>query len=181
VKIKTFPPILCLLAFYLAALACAGGASSRTFNHAEFRFDYPSNWQTMAELWGTYELQKDYYGLGAKELAALTSVRKKGESGVWFSVAARPLMGVALSELGESLYAQAVPAVAELQQSTTALAGQPAITFRYRRPWGEAWWEFYDLWVDKNGFAYLLSFHAYSLEGHQAEIDLILKSFSFQP
>jgi len=135
----------------------------------------------MAELWGTYELQKDYYGLGAEELAALTSVRKKGQSGVWFSVAKKPLMGNALSELGESLYAQVVPAVVELQHSTAELGGQPAIAFRYRRPWGEPWWEFYDLWVEKNGVAYLLSFHASSLEGYQAEIDLILKSFSFQP
>jgi len=181
VKIKIFPLTLGSVALFLAALACARGTSNRSFSHVEFRFEYPSNWQTMAELWGTYELQKDYYGLGAEELIALTSVQKKGEAGVWFSVAKKPLMGIALSELGESLYAQAVPVVAQLQQSTITLAGQPAIAFRYRRPWGEPWWEFYDLWVEKNGVAYLLSFHAYSLEGYQAEIDLILKSFSFQP
>lgn len=180
-KIKTSPLVLCLLAFFLAALACARETGNRSFSHAEFRFDYPPSWQTMSELWGTYELKDDYYGLGAQQLAALTSVRKRGESGVWFTVAKKPLMATSLSEMVETMYAQLVPEATELQQSTIELAGQPAIAFRYRRPWGEPWWEFYDVWVENNEFAYLLSFHASSLEGYQADIDLILKTFSFQP
>lgn len=41
VKIKTFPLILCLLAFFLSALACARETGNRSFSHAEFRFCFP--------------------------------------------------------------------------------------------------------------------------------------------
>lgn len=180
-KIKTFPLIPCLLAFFLSALACARETGNRSFSHAEFRIEVPPNWQTMAELWGTYELKDNYYGLGAQQLSALTSVRKRGESGVWFTVAKKPLSAPSLSEMVETMYAQLVPEAKQLQQSTIELAGQPAIVFRDRRPWGEPWWKFYDVWVENNGFAYLLSFKSSSLEGSQADIDFILKSFSFQP
>lgn len=135
----------------------------------------------MSELWGTYQLKEDFYGLGAQELVALTSVRKKGETGIWFSVARKPLNSELFTTLIENTYAQANPEIVERQQSTVQLGGLTAQAFRYRRPWGEPWWEFYDLWVEKDTTAYLLSFHALSLDEFQAEIDLILQSFSFQP
>lgn len=181
VKRKIVPFVLCVLAIYLGGLACARGTPTRSFSHAEFRFEYPSAWQTMSELWGTHQLQANYYGLEAEELAALTSVRKRGEMGIWFSVAKRPLDDTSLSALVENLYTNAQPAVADLERSTRQVGGQEAITVRYRRPWGEPWWEFYDLWLEKDGSAFLLSFHALSLDSYTADIDLILQSFSFQP
>lgn len=180
-KIRIFPQFLCLVTLLVAALACATGGQNRSFDHAEFRFDYPAGWQAMSDLWETHTLQEDYYGLGAQELVVLTSVRKKGEFGIWFSVAKKPLGGASLSAMVENTYISIVPEAANLQQSTVAIDQKPAIALRYRRPWGEPWWEFYDLWVEKDGFAYLLSFHALSLEGYQADIDLILQSFSFAP
>lgn len=168
------------LALFTATLACIRSIQNRSVNHAEFRFDVPTGWQEMSELWGTHRLQEDFYGLGAQELVALTSVQKKGEFGVWFSVAKKPLAGESLAKLVETTCAEAVPEVANVQQSERELDGQAAIAVRYQRPWGEPWWEFYDVWVEKDGFAYLLSFHALSLEGYQSDIDLILQSFSFQ-
>jgi hypothetical protein len=165
----------------LAAFACARGTQNRTFSEAEFRFELPAKWQTMAELWNSYQLQEDYYGLGAAEVVALTSVQKRGEFGIWFSVAKKPLKGATLDELVETTYAQAIPEISDLQQSTTTLDGKPALALRYRRPWGEPWWQFYDVWVRKDSIAYLLSFHALALEEYQADIELILNSFSFQP
>ncbi len=180
-KTKVLPILFCLLTLFGANLACAYGRQDRTFEHSEFRFEIPSGWQQMAELWGSYELQKDYYKLGVEELAALTSVRKRGEFGIWFSVAKKPLGGEALETVVQNTYSPLLSQVADFTQSTAQVAGQTAIALRYRRPWGEPWWEFYDLWVEKDGFAYLLSFHAGSLDQYRAEIDLIRESFSFQP
>lgn len=53
VKIKTFPLILCLLAFFLSALACAREPGNRSFSHAKFRFCFPF----MPILWGNIRLK----------------------------------------------------------------------------------------------------------------------------
>jgi len=50
---------------------------------------------------------------------------------------------------------------------------------RYRRPWGEPWWQFQDIWLEKDGVIYLLSAHAYNLETYQEALDAILESFTF--
>lgn len=101
--------------------------------------------------------------------------------GIWFSVAKKPLTGASLLALVENTSAHLGPGVANWQQSSVRIGQKPAIALRYRRPWGEPWWEFYDLWVEQSDFAYLLSFHALSLQEYQAEIDLILRSFLFSP
>ena len=56
-----------------------------------------------------------------------------------------------------------------------------AIECVYRRPWGEPWYAFRDLWFESNGTAYLLSFHAYALDGFGEAMAAIVDSFQLAP
>jgi hypothetical protein len=52
----------------------------------------------------------------------------------------------------------------------------------YQRPWGEPWWQFRDIWVEKDAVIYVLSIYAppNDFKQHQDDFDLILNIFNFK-
>lgn len=171
---------LIILLLILLLLPSCAPAGPQTYQGAAFSFTYPADWQTMAELFGAYEPGREYYGLGFSEQVMVTSARKKGEAGVYFAVATRPLAaGERLEEVFHDTYAKISTEIRDASEATISIAGQQGYLMSYRRPWGEPWWQFDDAWLEQDGVIYLLSAHAYRLEEHRETIDAILESFTF--
>lgn len=158
-------------------VACSAGSEPHRFEYAELSFDYPADWRLMSELWPDYETRENVYGLGADEIVTVTSVRKQGESGMWAVVASAPLAGQPLAAFVDAIYATTVPEVEDLTEAAVTVGELSAIECVYRRPWGEPWYAFRDLWLESNGTAYLLSFHAYALDGFGEAMAAIVDSF----
>lgn len=56
------------------------------------------------------------------------------------------------------------------------------IDITYDRPWGEPWWKFHDIWLEKDGVVYVLTFQSYpnTYETHAPTFDSIMDSFTFK-
>jgi hypothetical protein len=148
-----------------------------------FTFNYPSDWRYLADIWPLYQPSLNYNNLGISEIITITSASRQRQSGAHFTVAALPLM---VNTDLESLYRQTYTKIAhetrETNESTTTVAGLDGFMIDYQRPLGEPWWQFRDIWLEKDGMTYLLSFQypIGSEEKYQADFDLILGSFTFK-
>jgi hypothetical protein len=160
----------------------SGPSGPQTYENAAFLFQYPESWQTMAKLWGDrYQPGKEYYRLGVSEIITVTSVQKQGESGAWFAVASTPLSGaIDLAYIVNQTYAPFMDELRDYSIDSVTVAGTDGFQVTYRRPWGEPWWQFRDVWLANDSTLYLLSFHAASLDKYQQDVDFILNNFSFK-
>lgn len=151
------------------------------YNSDSFTFSFPADWQLMSDLWPNYDLKDDYYRLGVTEQVMLTSVQRQGETGAYFAVASAPIPdGSNLEMLFRQTYDQLEGELSDVVESTQEVDGKKGLMIQYRRPWGEPWWEFRDIWLDVDGVAYLLSFHASKLDNYQGAMDQILAGFNFK-
>ena len=172
---------LLLLMLIFVALACRNSTAPRLYDHPEFTFTYPVHWHLMSEVFPQYETGRDYYRLGVREIVMVTSVQKAGQSGAYFAVASAPLPeALDLETFQRQCYQPFAEGLGDVSEQTVMIHDSPAVEVTYTRPWGEAWWQFRDLWLERDGIAYLLSFHALSLADYQQEMDAILDSFSFK-
>jgi hypothetical protein len=178
---KIICTVLCLCCVLAACvLAACTPAGPRAFSDAAFSFSYPADWQPMAELFPNYQSGRDYYKLGFTENVMVTSVQEQGGSGAYFAVATQPLaLGASPQDVFDNTYAQIAGEITDPSESIRSLAGVDGYEMRYRRPWGEPWWQFQDIWLEKDGVIYLLSAHANNLETYQEALDSILESFTF--
>jgi len=164
---KMFPPFLflCLFGF----LAGCHPNPVQAFDAPAFSFEFPKGWQLMSDLWPDYQPEQDYYHLGLQEVVMVTSVKEQGQAGAYFAVAVKPLQADSdLETLFHQTYAPILDEIREMDETTLSVAG------------GEPWWQFRDIWLEKDGVAYVLSFHALDLEKYQAEIAYILDHFAFK-
>ena len=144
----------------LCLVACQPSGPGQ-FEHPAFSFTYPTNWQLMSELFENYQVGQDYYDLGMQEIVMVTSARKPGESGAYFAVASAPLPADSdLETVFHQTYAGIADQLRDVSEQTMRLGEQQAYSITYQRPWGEPWWQFRDVWLEKDGTIYLLSFHA---------------------
>lgn len=167
-------------------LGCAvfGPSGPTVYNDSDFSFQYPETWQTMADLWGDrYQPDQEYYQLGVNELITVTSVQKQGESGAWFAVAFAPLEGaIDLESVARETYAPFMDTLQDYAERNTTVAGMDGFEVTYKRPWGEPWWQFRDIWLVHDSALYVLSFHTYpnSFDSFQKDFEFILNSFAWK-
>ena len=160
--------------------------SSLLFENEEFSFTIPAGWQTMEELWGQpQELERDYYALGVEEIIMITNARAQadGTYSTYFAVASSPLAGG--TDLEARFHQTYDPLLSELREVSQQRFDNGALSgfeITYQRPWGEPWWQFHDIWVEKDAVIYVLAFHAApnDFKQGQDDFDLILDSFSFR-
>jgi hypothetical protein len=170
----------------LVCLAFMAGCSAKTqpqFEDDLFSFTYPTSWQRMSELWPNYQSGRDYYNLGVQEVVMVTSVQKQGAFGTYFAVAAAPLVdGQKLAAVYNQAYDPIRDEITQVQEDTVTIGGETGNLIRYQRPWGEPWWEFRDIWIEKEDYVIVLSFHAApgTLENYEEAYKLILDSFKFE-
>ena len=168
-----------IITIVLLACACQP-ARPHHFVNTAFSFDYPARWQLMSELWPGYQTGGEYKGLGVEEIITITSVRKQGQFGIWFTVASAPMPGdLSMESTLEQLYQGLPGGLRDLKIESLTIDGKKATKASYQRPWGDPWWQFQDFWLENDRTLYLLSFHALNNAG-QREYDFILDSFSFR-
>ena len=160
--------------------------SSRPFENEKFSFTIPAGWQTMEELWEQpQEVGRDYYGLGVGEIIMITNARVQvdGTYSSYFAVASSPLAGgTDLETRFHQTYDPLIPELSEVSQQKFDNGTLSGLEITYQRPWGEPWWQFQDVWVEKDGVIYVLSFHGSpnDFEIYKDDFELILQSFNFE-
>jgi len=156
------------------------------FEDENFSFTIPAKWQTMEQLWDQpQEVGRDYYALGVGEIIMFTSARVQvdGTYSAYFAVASSPLAGgVDMETRFHQTYDPLLPDLRDASQQKFDNGALSGFEITYQRAWGEPWWQFHDIWVEKDAVIYVLSFHATpgDFERHQADFDLILDSFNFK-
>jgi len=166
-----------VIAFGLAACQPTG---PRQFDQPAFSFTYPEDWRLMSEVFEYYQSGRDYYKLGVAEQVMVTSAQKPGESGAYFAVASAPLpAGSDLETVFQQTYAAIADELREVSEAPIQLGEQQAYSITYQRPWGEPWWQFQDVWLEKDGTMYVLSFHAAParFQEYMDEFESILDQF----
>ncbi|MBI5354348.1 MAG: hypothetical protein HZB50_17040 [Chloroflexi bacterium] len=156
------------------------------FENENFSFTIPAKWQTMEQLWGQQQVpDENYYALGVKEIIMITSAREQadGTYSTYFAVASSPLAGgIDLETRFRQTYDPLLPDLREASQQKFDNGALSGFEITYQRAWGEPWWQFHDIWVEKDAVIYVLSFHAApnDFERHQTDFDLILDSFNLK-
>ena len=156
------------------------------FENEKFSFTIPAKWQTMEDLWNKPQTAgRDYYALGVSEIIMITNAREQadGTYSAYFAVASSPLAGgMDLETRFHQTYDPLLPDLREVSQQKTDRGALSGLEITYQRPWGEPWWQFRDLWVERDAVIYVLSLHAApnDFEQHQDDFDLILNSFNFK-
>jgi hypothetical protein len=156
------------------------------FENEKFSFTIPAGWQTMEQLWGqSQQTDRDYYALGVKEIIMITSAREQadGPYSAYFAVASSPLAGgTDLETRFHQTYDPLLPELREVSQQKFDNGTLSGFEITYQRPWGEPWWQFHDVWIEKDAVIYVLSLHASpnNFEQHQDDFDLIVNSFNFK-
>ena len=171
----------------LTMLACQTlTPKAKSFEHSAFSFIIPAGWQTMEELWGyPQEVGKDYYALGLEELIMITNAKVKADGlySSYFAVASSPLAGgTDLETRFHQTYDPLIPDLREVSQLEFDNSTLSGLEISYQRPWGEPWWQFRDIWLEKDAVIYILSFHGSpgDFETYHDDFDLILQSFKFK-
>jgi hypothetical protein len=156
------------------------------FENEKFSFTIPAGWQTMEELWGqSQQTGRDYYALGVEEIIMITSAREQadGPYSAYFAVASSPLAGgTDLETRFHQTYDPLLPELREVSQQKFDNGTLSGFEITYQRPWGEPWWQFHDVWIEKDAVIYVLSLHASpnNFEQHRDDFDLIVNSFNFK-
>ena len=60
-----------------------------------------------------------------------------------------------------SAYVDPVAEIKEISRQPYEQNGLPGFEITYDRPWGEPWWRFHDVWLEKDAVIYVLTFQAY--------------------
>jgi len=160
--------------------------SPRPFENEKFSFTIPAGWQTMEELWERpQEVGRDYYGLGVGEIIMITNARVQvdGTYSSYFAVASSPLAGgTDLETRFHQTYDPLIPELREVSKQKFDNGTLSGLEITYQRPWGEPWWQFRDIWVEKDAVIYVISFHGSpnDFETYKDDFELILQSFNFE-
>lgn len=174
------------LGFLLAvSLACSLAPSkASTFDHDNFSFTIPAGWKTMDEIWNRPPSSgQDYYGLGVQQIVMIQYPPRKGQGKAFFGVASSPLAeGQDLESVFEHAYQNPTPRIENVSKQDFELGDFSGYEITYRRPWGEPWWQFRDIWLEEDGVVYVLSFHAPpgSFDSYTDTFNQILESYQFK-
>ena len=166
------------------SLACRlTPTEARTFENEIITFTIPAGWQTMDEVWDRPASPEEYYGLGVQELVMIQYPPNPGQGKVFFAVASSPLAdGQNLESRFTQAYQMAVPEIENVSKKMFEQGELSGYEITYKRPWGEPWWQFRDIWLEKDAVIYVLSFHASpnSFETYSDTFNQILGSFQFK-
>lgn len=173
------------LSFFLASFAagCSTIVKTKTFENDSFSFTIPARWKTTEEIWKSSDVSgQEYYGLGVQGVVTIQYPAIKGKGKAFFAVASSQLPeGQDLATRIAQAYQMASPEVEDADQRSFELGNLTGYEITYKRPWGEPWWKFRDIWIEKGGEIYVLSFHASptSFDTYKDVFEQILESFQF--
>ncbi len=134
---------------------------------------------TVPKGWDLIQSDGEYYDLGVEKMLTVRHITKPD---AFFTVASAPLGS---EETLETRFALAYKKGPQIEDVTTIEFERDSLSgfeISYKRPWGEPWWRFRDIWLEMDSKIYVLSFKAYpnQFDSMTQTFDLILDSFSFK-
>jgi hypothetical protein len=172
--------------FMIAILlvGCSFSTKPRTFENETFSFTIPAHWKTIEEIWDIPDSSgQDSYSLGVQEIVTIQYPTIKGKGKAYFLVASSPLQnGQDLESRLNQAYQTTTPEVENVEIRSFDRNELSGYEITYKRPWGEPWWKFRDIWLEKNNTVYVLSFHAPpdSFDKYNDIFEEIIGSFQFK-
>lgn len=164
--------------------ACLFSAKSQIFENDAFSFTILANWKTSAEVWNRPHLSgQEYYGLGIQELVTIQFPTDPGKGKAFFSVASSPLQeGQDLKSRLNQAYQMATPKIKDEAIQSYRQGDLSGYEIIYSRPWGEPWWKFRDIWLEKGDMIYVLCLHTTpnSFDLYNETFEQILAGFQFK-
>lgn len=136
----------------------------------------------MDEIWHQESSSQEYYGLGVQSQIMIQHPARKGQGKTFFAVASAPLLaGEDLQTRFLQTYSSIQNEIKNVSQGSFSQGTLSGYEITYQRPWGEPWWQFRDIWLEKDGSVYVLSFHASpnTFNDYSDIFSSILTSFSF--
>lgn len=154
--------------------------ASKRYEYFNLSFKYPLSWRPMGEVSESYQKGRDFMWMGLTEDLTVTSVKKVEEKGAYFSVASLESTDGRIDADIDFIYALNEADMRNFSKRPITFGGINAQMATYDRIWQNQWYQFHDVWIDKGGLLYLLSFRADDLSLYQSEMDMILDSFTFK-
>jgi hypothetical protein len=165
----------------MASVACLSGGSGGHVDTGEIAFDYPDGWQSLSEIWPSYQGGHNPE-FDADELtgAADTSRSLTQRYTASVIVMTREIPdGASMADVYDQVYA-AMPSVrGSITEGTLTVDGVTAYERIYEHPSGEPWYRIRDIWLERNGRIYILSCRTLpgSFDAAQEDFDAIVASF----
>jgi hypothetical protein len=152
------------------------GVGGKLYDHEKFSFRYPDEWHTVEETWPEPGTPFDV-NFQAEELGGVIG-RDEGYAAC--RVYEKPIPeGEELADVLEVTYAEMMTEVVDVREGSTELDGMPALEKVYKQPWGEPWYQVWDVWVEQDGTAYVVSCKTYpnSFDGVAEDFRAIMDTF----
>jgi len=175
-----------LLGFTIAIflVSCSFSAKPRIFENEAFSFTIPKHWKTMEEIWDIPDSSgQEAYSLGVQEIVTIQYPAIKGKGKAYFLVASSPVQNDQnLESRLNQVYQTTTPEVENVEINSFDRNELSGYEITYKRPWGEPWWKFRDIWLVKKNTVYVLSFHAPpdSFDQYNDAFEEIIRSFQFK-
>jgi len=175
---------LCVILLALSLSCSITPTKARTIDNEYFSFNIPDGWKTKEEVFGNDAASgQEFKGLGVQELVFIQYPSGKGQGKAFFVVASAPLVeGEDLLSRITRVYQSAIPEIKDSSQASFEKGKFVGYEISYRRPWGEPWYQFRDVWIEHNGMVYVLSIYAVqgSIDKYSEPYQQILDSFQFK-
>lgn len=175
---------LCVILLALSLSCSITPSKAHIIDNKYFSFNIPDGWKTKEEVFGNDAASgQEFKGLGVQELVFIQYPSGKGQGKAFFVVASSPMVaGEDLESRFTQVYQSAVPEIEDLSQTSFEKGTFVGYEISYRRPWGEPWWQFRDVWLEHNGMVFVLSFYAApgKLDSYNEPYHQILDSFQFK-
>lgn len=137
---------------------------------------------SIPEGWGLTQSQGYHYDLNTEKNITIHNDSDAKKSVAFFTISSAPMAeGETLQSLFDGAY-QKGPDIENAVITPFERDTLSGIDITYNRPWGEPRWIFHDIWLEKDGVVYVLTFQSYpnTYETHALTFDVIMESFSFK-
>lgn len=185
--------VLFVILLFVACLSCIFptpekkanvSTETRTFENEFLSFTIPAGWGTKEEVWERpIALEEDLNGLGVREIISIQHPPIQGLVGGRFTLASSSLAsGEDLESRFTQTYENSHITYRDVSKQLFKRGTLSGYEITYSRPMGEPWWQFHDIWLEKDGLIYVLSFHTLTngFENYADTFDQILDSFHFK-
>lgn len=173
IKKRLFTTWVLTLVVTLACGLFPSNAQATTFENDRFNLTIPAGWN-----WGLGN-GKDYFDLGLTEIVGLNKSSTSIGSNTYFTVASSPLAGgIDLQTRFNQAYEHSTT-MQDVKKQAFQRGELSGYQIEYKRPYGESWYEWRDIWMANDGIIYVLSCRA--LRGKfgdsSSTFDQIVESF----
>jgi hypothetical protein len=171
--------VIVTLALLILVCACALPQLRPTevnlgYRSDQFQFEMTPDWKVKEGPLATGKTAWNYYNLN---LTILVQVYRD-QYNATVTVARREIpAGSTLQQEFSQTYTAIASQIRGDQSSEGGMDGKKALIRMYERPWGEPWIRFKDVWIEKDGWVYVVSLKS-GLNPKSPELELMEKVYT---